>query len=67
MRELIKKLQEMGIDKGRIKKMMPNAVQIVKEHGCLIVSKSKTDNFTIVSIIENKNQEEVLKFVEEYK
>ncbi len=67
MRDLIKKLYEMGIDKDKVKKMIPNTVQIIKERGCLIISKSRGDNYTIVSVIENKNQEEVLKFVEEYK
>lgn len=67
MRNLLKKLYEMGIGKDKVKKMIPNTVQIIKEHGCLIISKGRGDNYTIVSVIENKNQEEVLKFVEEYK
>ena len=57
----------MGIEKDKVKRMMPNTVQIIKEKGCMIISKGMGDNYTIVSVIENKNQEEVLKFVEEYK
>ena len=67
MRSLLKKLCEMGIEKDKVKRMMPNTVQIIKEKGCMIISKGMGDNYTIVSVIENKNQEEVLKFVEEYK
>lgn len=44
MRSLLKKLCEMGIEKDKIKKMMPNTVQIIKEQGCLIISKGMGDN-----------------------
>ena len=57
----------MGIDKKKVKRMIPNTIQIIKERGCLIVSKGGEDNYTIVSILEDKTEEEVLKFIEEHK
>ena len=44
MRSLLKKLCEMGIEKDKIKKMMPNTEQKIKEQGCLIISKGMGDN-----------------------
>ena len=57
----------MGIDKKKVKRMIPNTIQIIKERGCLIVSKGEYDKHTIVSVLEGKTEEEVLKFIEEHK
>ncbi len=67
MKKNLEKLSEMKIDKDRVKVLEDNALQIIKEPGCLIVEKTGNDEYTIVSILEDKTQEEVLKFIDEYK
>ena len=65
MLKLLREIKKLGIDKVRF--MAPNTLQINKERGCLIISKGGGDDYTIVSVLEGKTKEEVLKFIEEYK
>ncbi len=67
MKEILEKLPGIGVDKDRVKVIEDNALQIIKESGCLIVGKTGDDEYTIVSILEDKTQEEVLKYIDEYK
>ena len=72
MRDLLKKLYNMGIDKKRVKRMAPNTVQIIREDGSLILSKDEKGKFNIISVLDRKtekelSEEEVLKIIEEYK
>ena len=61
--EHIKKGEKVGI----IKIIEDNAIQILKEHGCLIVSKTGENKHTIVSILEEKSQKDVLEFIKNHK
>ena len=67
MKEILEKLPRLGIDKDRVKVIEDNALQIIKDRGCLIVGKTGDDEYTIVSVLEDKTREEVLKFIDEYK
>ena len=72
MRYLLEKLYAIGIDKKQVIKMAPNAVQIMKEDGSLILSKGEEGKFNIISVLERKTEkelstEEVLEIVEECK
>ena len=72
MRDLLKKLYNMGIDKKQVKRMAPNTVQIMRGDGSLILSKGEKGKFNIISVSEQKtekelSEEEVLKIIKEYK
>ena len=67
MKEILTKLSDMGIGESRIKIIEDNAIQILKEHGCLIVSKTGENKHTIVSILEEKSQKDVLEFIKNHK
>ena len=72
MRFLLKKLYAIGVSKEQVRKMTKNTVEITRERGRLILSKGDAGKFNIISILEGKTdrevpEEEVLKFIEEYK
>lgn len=65
MKEIMKRLSEMGND--RVKFVDDNAIQLLTEHGSLIIAKNREEKYTTISIMHGETREEVLKIIEEYK